>query len=440
MVPAYVESVLESHSKSKNGFIMQDVVDMILTLDELIFNAEASLLEDVYNNQKRRRESSLTSHAMQKVLKEYLIKWLVDADPEDHEILLANESLSREFVPNYDDLMNFAVGRIKALDYARQLGTFNGKGKSTFEMTYSFDDAHQIIGGITRSFQSYWEADCQSMKTALVDMDPHTTGRVPLSKFYDTAINVDWRFGESEQYLREMGALDETSKWIGPQVIITNYLQAPSNCIVSTAHYQVCCVNECESLMNELETAIQAPTAHPTTILELIRNMTSQTTLDHDEPPHVNKHLESQLEQAAKNHGGMVPLHGRLFAQWLHYVFPHECPFPHKMGSVTTATPEQYGENYMASTEDMKRHASVATDAHFNVSKEELQWMSQWSPDEELMVDYQNERSSASRVIVLLLMVAAVLFAGAGTLAGVIRSGTDKKFTVTTKSLHSHWV
>merc|ERR1719310_1251204 len=126
---------------------------MILTLDQLIFNAEASLLEDVYDAQKRRHESSLTSHAMQKVIKEYLLKWLVDADPEDYEILLANESLSRELVPNYDDVMNFAVGRIKAFDYARQMDTPTGKGKSTFETTYSFDDAHQIIGGITRSFQ-----------------------------------------------------------------------------------------------------------------------------------------------------------------------------------------------------------------------------------------------------------------------------------------------
>ncbi|OLP24478.1 hypothetical protein AK812_SmicGene48940, partial [Symbiodinium microadriaticum] len=22
------------------------------------------------------------------------------------------------------------------------------------------------------------------------------------------------------------------------------------------------------------------------------------------------------------------PLHGRLFAQWMHYAFPHECPYP----------------------------------------------------------------------------------------------------------------
>merc|ERR1719310_272064 len=225
-------------------------------------------------------------------------------------------------------------------------------------MRYSYEDAHQVAGGITQNFQHYWQSECESMKQALVTLDSHNTGRIPLSKFYNTAVNTDWRFGESETYLRELGALDETSKWIGPQVIIPNYLQGTSNCIVSTPHYLVCCVNECESLMNEIENAVQAPTAHPTTLLELVGNMTSQTTLDHDEPPHVNKYMELQLEQVAKNHGGMVPLHGRLFAQWLHYVFPHECPFPHKVGSVTAATPDQFGDDYIASQEDMQKHAS----------------------------------------------------------------------------------
>merc|ERR1719258_194298 len=98
------------------------------------------------------------------------------------------------------------------------------------------------------------------MKDALVRMDTHHTGRVPLSKFYNFSINNDWRFGESEAYLRELGALDETSSWLGPQVIIPNYLQATSNCIVSTSHYLVCCVAECEVLLGEIESVIKAPT------------------------------------------------------------------------------------------------------------------------------------------------------------------------------------
>merc|ERR1719224_181634 len=107
------------------------------------------------------------------------------------------------------------------------------------------------------------------MKLTLVGMDKYSTGRVALSKFYGTGLDLDWRFGESEAYLRELGALDESSSWMGPQVIIPNYIQATSNCIISRPHYLVCCVNECESLLGELESAIKAPTALPSAILDV---------------------------------------------------------------------------------------------------------------------------------------------------------------------------
>jgi hypothetical protein len=279
------------------------------------------------------------------------------------------------------------------------------------------------------------------MKSALVGMDVHSTGRVPLAKFYNTALDTDWRFAESESYLRELGALDETSTWLGPQVVIPNYLQATSNCIVSTRHYLVCCVNECESLMGEIEIAIGAPTALPSKIIAVVRNMTVPTTLDKDEPPHLDAALTLQLERVAKNHDGMVPLHGRLFAQWLHYVFPRECPFPHKTGAISTATPSQYGDQHIASKEDMRRHASNATtvDVAVSVGKAELHWMSQWSPEEELLVDYSEVSSSWLGNVFyvsfgLLLAMAAVWKGVVGVGSSKVHQGT---FGTTT---HSHWV
>merc|ERR1719230_2176026 len=52
MVPAYVESVLESRHKTQQGFTLQDAVDMVLMLDQLIFDSEGSLLETVYKDQR----------------------------------------------------------------------------------------------------------------------------------------------------------------------------------------------------------------------------------------------------------------------------------------------------------------------------------------------------------------------------------------------------
>merc|ERR1719218_214252 len=181
----------------------------------------------------------------------------------------------------------------------------------------------KVVGGITRSFQSYWQSECETMKTQLASLDKTGSGRVKLSDFYGANADGEWRFGESEAYLRELGALDESSSWRGAQVIIPNYIQATSNCIVSTPHYLVCCQNECEQILGEIEVALQSPTASPTKILEVVGNMSLQTTIDDEETP--------QLDGA------------------------------------------------------LTKHAANATKATIpiSVNKEELQWMSQWSPDEE---------------------------------------------------------
>jgi len=439
MVPAYVESVLESQHSTQNGFSLQDVVDMVLTLDQLIFDSESAVLEDVYKHQRKPHQRSLSFQGMKQVLDEYMVKWMVDADAGTLNVLLKNRTFATEVIPHYNEILKFAEGQIKTFDFKRQ--QLKG-GRDAFATKYSFEDAHKVVGGITRSFQSYWQSECSSMKESLMDMDKYSTGRVPLAKFYNTAINSDWRFGESEAFLRELGALDESSSWMGPQVIIPNYLQATSNCTISTSHYSVCCVAECESLLGELESAIKSPTALPSTILAIVRNMTSQTTLDHDEPAHLDGNMVAQLEQVAKSNGGKVPLHGRLFAQWLHYVFPHECPYPHLNGAVSATTISEFGDEFVASKDDMQRHASNTTALDVAVTKEDLQWMSQWNSDEELMLEYKSETSTSWRLQVLFVMT--MLLAAVGYFGGLI-GGNGKKVDwgqggMAQASLHSHYV
>jgi len=196
--------------------------------------------------------------------------------------------------------------------------------------------------------------------------------------------------------------------------------------------------------MGEIEVAIDAPSATPAKIISVVGNMTSPTTLDDDEPAHLTEDLRKQLEQIAKNHAGMVPLHGRLFAQWLHYVFPRECPFPHKMGAVVSATPTEYGDSFIASKEDMEKLAATATDVEIptTMGKEELQWMSQWSEDEELMVDYSSEMSGPWRG--RLLSIFGLLFVGLAVWSKAVGfdSGSGKPGLGMGSSsfTHSHYV
>jgi len=436
-VPAYVESVLESRHKLERGFSLRDAAIMVATLEQLVFDSEGALLEKVYKEQFKPMTRSLSKQGLVQVLEAYMVHWMMSDDQDTVRVLLANRSLLMDVLPHWQNLVGFLQGETKALDFKRQQTPHAAladasarRGHNAMEERYSFDDAHGIIGGITKSFASYWESECASMKEALIAMDTRHTGRVPLSRFYGSALDTEWRFGESESYLRELGALDETNSWVGKQVIIPNYIQAASNCIVSAPHYLVCCVNDCEGLLGEIEEAVGAPVAEPSELLAIVGNLSSQATLSDDPPRDLKGSLTSQLEQIAAAHGGRVPLHGRLFAQWLHYAFPRECAFPHKAGTAVALTPNEFGSSYIAKEEDMKQHASAVNASNFSTmvfGEEQLHWMSQWSAEEELIADYTGSGLRApwetsgyiTRCGGALLLVAALLgVVGSGRKAG----------------------
>merc|ERR1719409_2596245 len=82
---------------------------------------------------------------------------------------------------------------------------------------YSYMHVQEVVHAITTHLASFWERECQDVKESLSSVDRTGTGRVSLSDFYGANLNGEWRFAESEQYLREVGALDESSTWHGKQ-------------------------------------------------------------------------------------------------------------------------------------------------------------------------------------------------------------------------------
>jgi len=427
-VPAYVEAVLESKHKERNGFDLRDAAYMLATIKQLIFDSEGAILQKAYKFRKMDTEVSLAISQVGKVIGAYLVHWFVGDDFESVSVLLKNQSLLEMSIPHWDKLVAMGVGQARALQYRRRAlpraaleeGS-SRPGHNAFVQRFSFEDMHRIVGSITKSFASFWESECQTMKQALVDMDTQHTGRVPLSKFYGSALDSEWRFGESETYLRELGALDETSAR-EKQVMIPNYIQGASNCIVSSTHYLVCCVNECEALLGELEATIGGPVASPEEILSIA---STSSSISEELSPSSRGVLSDQLDKIAKAHGGRVPLHGRLFAQWLHYAFPRECQFPHKAGTATKLTPIEYGDEYIAQEDDMKRQVLNSSDIPIEVGQAELQWMSQWSEEEELVSDQAMRgfrapwegRGYATSAVALLLVLA---------LLGVLRTKGGK--------------
>jgi len=238
---------------------------------------------------------------------------------------------------------------------------------------YSFEDTVRLTTRISTEFGPWADYECRNMKSSLSKIDVHGTGRVKLSDFWnigDGSKDGQPILYESSEYLRTLGALDDSDVSLGPQVIIPNYVYSVANCVMSTPHYSVCCLNECDGMLQGLESRLLAPEASPEKILMALADVHSHSRFPAFQQA-LNGTLLARLQEiAARNGHGMVPIHGRLFAQWLHFVFPRDCPYPHEVGSSKRVTPGEWGELKGFDITANVDHPTIAEDS-------EVKWQAQ---------------------------------------------------------------
>jgi len=259
-----------------------------------------------------------------------------------------------------------------------------------------FNEMENVIAEIGERYGRFQDIECRQFKDWLVaieDSGVGGAGRVRISDFYGQALNNDkWQFSESVDYLRQLGALDDSDP-SNLRVIIPNYISGPSNCVASSAYYSVCCLDECEGILGRLEQLVSAPQAPASTILSLVP-MISSATMPSNRT--LSPWLHHRLDEIAQHHGGLVPLHGRLFAQWLHYAYPRECTFPHAAGTIDPQRPEDLiiaghaTENDISANETVMKQvvADAAPVKHRVPGSETLasEESAMWSMHEELVV------------------------------------------------------
>merc|ERR1719291_163662 len=93
--------------------------------------------------------------------------------------------------------------------------------------------------------------------------------------------------------------------------------------------------------MNDLEHTLGSPEATPSVITARIAELPSATV---SAPRTLSSALVRKLEEVAEHHKGKVPIHGRLFFQWMHFAYPLECPYPFPSDAVKPMTETQFQE------------------------------------------------------------------------------------------------
>jgi len=332
--PAFIQSIFERRLQGQ-GLSHHDLSVFAATLTDLIHSEVGANVERVYAALELPKVGPVLREEHEMATKAYLLTYLSSGTEEVtsmDELPAVERSFDYDY-PAWNATLMWASDLKSTTDESdrRCLNPFV-LHENTFEKQVSF---LQEVGHRLGTFQNL---ECRRLKDQLVEMEDVGTGRVPLTRFYRGILNGEFQFTESVEYLRHMGALDDTNPK-RMSVVIPNYIQSQSNCLAGSSFYSVCCFDECEGLLGQVEREVQGPSAPPSQIITVVSKMQSDTV---HAPRNISNLLLNRLEEIASLHGGTVPLHGRLFAQWMHHAYPLECRFPHVVGATNRISPDEW--------------------------------------------------------------------------------------------------
>jgi len=374
-VPDQIQSLFESKLGAR-GLSAHEVAVMAATFENLAYQESIERLHSAYiaanltmgagHLTVEQVDYLLDVYAAGFVTRKNLTQRWLEAREKGIASLL---DFAPKLYPGFVTLQRFMRG-------IRAEATSNRSTISNLEVT-------RIVSRFQDKYGRWQNSECDDLKKKLLSIEDDGTGRVSLAKFYGAVVNgIHQEFEESSEYLRALGALDETNP-SQPRVIITNYILSPSNCLAASKYYSVCCLDECEDLMDHVERTVENPVATPEQLAEIITTMpTSVARSNHMMTPE----LRRRLHEIAATKGGMVPLHSRLLKQWLHHVYPRECSYPHLSNSTSRKRSKEWqkstGLNGRASQEDMKQCIADAAGREGEMTNEIV-----WSDVDEFYVD-----------------------------------------------------
>jgi hypothetical protein len=411
MAPQLVEGLLEAQ-EAGHGLTLSDAAAMAATLHNLVRSDAETLLETTFGMLAQSLGHTIGKQAFNQTILAfaYVSSGLLEKSREFFVKRMQKPThFMREFLEN-------------ALNIAETLA-FQQHGRiNPFKpRAWSFHDVLDLVERVLREFGQWQDSSCAVMRNHLTGLDPNGAGRVPLGVFYAQPDMGNYRFSESAEYLERTGSLD-SSEADRPQVLISNYVLGPGNCFSSSTYFQFCCVNDCSRLMAEIENYVAGPSAVPQEILYAVGNASERVddiTLA-EQAQQLPEILIEKLQMIAKRHGGKVPLHGRLFAQWLHFAFPATCPYPHIPANDAgndALTASDFMNSKSAAEKEMQRH--IETSGGPNSSSERS--LSQWTDDEIFPFQTLPTHSSSFSLRAAFRVAALCVVLGA-TILSLIRS------------------
>jgi hypothetical protein len=327
-VPSYLLNLVEELLGTE-GINLHELAVLAATFEDLVHKEALGRLTEIYEEKHLAVDGYITEQIADDVIQTYMAMYTSNEDL-DNRSAAALEGQPLDLGEAAQEWLREVQKNISAA----HLGQTGVHGTSDLD----FKATARIIEHVSEEFSTFNNKECKALKSALLEVEDLVhPGQVRLYDFYKKGLEETfWTFDESIEYLRVLGALDESAS--SPRVIVPNYVSSETNCLTASGFYKSCCRSECEDLMGYLEKVTDPiRRTNPADIANIIAGLPADKSSG---PGALSPSLISQLETIAADNGGQVSLHSNAFAQWMHDVFPRECPVPH--ASKHPQTPDEW--------------------------------------------------------------------------------------------------
>merc|ERR1719487_401181 len=357
-VPEYLLNAIEQLVGTE-GITSQELAVLAATFEDLVHKEAIARLRDVYEVKGLAIENPIKRDVAEDIVATYMTVYTADLPSSVPKTVQSAVALNLDLEDNTKKWL-----RKVQSDVTGSQMLLNGASKEL-----NFKTTARVVEEIGERYSDFNDFECRALKEILVGQESHShPGMLRLSDFYSartsnetySQYNPYWSFNEKPDQLRTLGALDESGS--EPHVIIPNYISSVANCIPVSGFYRVCCRSECESLMGNLEQKLKSPAAKPDTIAKAVGDIPTDVV---GAPVKLSPSSLNLLEGIAATSDGLVHLHSREFVQWMHHVFPRECPKGHDGYSEDPQTPDEWlkefgADNAKTSKDEMSRHVEAS--------------------------------------------------------------------------------
>jgi hypothetical protein len=309
--PQFVKALRDTQQHDV-GYSLSDVVAVTAVVEHLILEESISLLRVAYDLNGASSVDDLSEKMFHEVLTSFLVLYRQGTsrnltNKAAHQVFKTHARNSEQ---DWESLVKFELQAVASKETPK---------------SYSFEYVARVARELALKYGRWQNSECDEIKGRLVELEIPGTGRVRFKDFHEEPAHAHFSLTEGRDYLRQIGALDELLPE-EPKVLVANYVAASSNCIASSTYYAVCCLSECERIMNDLEERIDQAAEVPfQKLIDEVALMPSSTV---EAPRQLPEELIQKARAIVSHHRGFVPLHSADFKQWLHFAFPNECPLP----------------------------------------------------------------------------------------------------------------